>query len=101
MVSQVKISEDGKLQYNRICQNIWMTLTKVVAEYHTLFLSLLRGHGHKHRRWRQHRRGMEKILHIASDDDDDDASAICCDHVGEASGNDEHVNTIITDTKIR
>ena len=45
--------------------------------------------------------GMEKILRIASDDDDDDASAICCDHVGEASGNDEHVNTIITDTKIR
>ena len=44
--------------------------------------------------------GMEKILRIASYDDDD-ASAICCDHVGEASGNDEHVNTIITDTKIR
>ena len=99
MVSQVKISEDGKLQYNRICQNIWMTLTKVVAEYNTLFLSLLRGHGH--RRWRQYRWGIENILRIASDDDDDDASAICCDHVGEASGNDEHVNTIITDTKIR
>ena len=46
------------------------------------------------------KREQENIFNIASDDDDD-AIAICCDHVGEASGNDEHVNTIITDTKIR